>query len=200
MDVIQRQIQVGWPLRIFFTEDVFAPANPVLKDELEESAPGKTLLVLDAGLAGRHPGLPRRMETYFQAHAGASHMAGPPLVVPGGEAVKNSTATVSEIHSSINRHHLDRHSYLVAVGGGALLDVAGFAAATAHRGIRHVRIPTTVLSQADSGAGVKNGLMAGEFPMTNVECRMARRGSFGHWSFVIRHFLVIRASLFVISP
>jgi len=49
---------------------------------------------------------------------------------------------------------------LIAVGGGALLDAAGFAAATAHRGIRHVRIPTTNLSQADSGIGVKNGINA----------------------------------------
>jgi 3-dehydroquinate synthase len=49
---------------------------------------------------------------------------------------------------------------LIAIGGGALLDVAGFAAATAHRGVRHVRIPTTTLSQADSGVGVKNGINA----------------------------------------
>jgi 3-dehydroquinate synthase len=46
------------------------------------------------------------------------------------------------------------------VGGGALLDVVGLAAATAHRGVRHVRIPTTTLSQADSGVGVKNGINA----------------------------------------
>lgn len=53
---------------------------------------------------------------------------------------------------------IDRHSYIIAVGGGAFLDVAGFAAATAHRGIRLLRIPTTTLSQADSGVGVKNGI------------------------------------------
>jgi 3-dehydroquinate synthase len=60
----------------------------------------------------------------------------------------------------VDRHHIDRHSYLVALGGGALLDMAGLAAATAHRGLRHVRIPTTTLSQADSGVGVKNGINA----------------------------------------
>jgi 3-dehydroquinate synthase len=48
----------------------------------------------------------------------------------------------------------------MGVGGGALLDVAGLAAATAHRGVRHVRVPTTVLSQNDSGVGVKNGINA----------------------------------------
>jgi 3-dehydroquinate synthase len=48
----------------------------------------------------------------------------------------------------------------MAVGGGALLDVVGLAAATAHRGVRHVRIPSTTLSQDDSGVGVKNGINA----------------------------------------
>jgi 3-dehydroquinate synthase len=51
---------------------------------------------------------------------------------------------------------IDRHSYIAAIGGGAVLDMVGFAAAIAHRGIRHIRIPTTVLSQNDSGVGVKN--------------------------------------------
>ena len=84
----------------------------------------------------------------------------PPIILEGGERVKNSYFHVSEIQSHVERFHLDRHSYLVAVGGGALLDVAGLAAATAHRGVRHVRIPTTTLSQADSGVGVKNGINA----------------------------------------
>ena len=55
---------------------------------------------------------------------------------------------------------IDRHSYVVAVGGGALLDMVGFAAATTHRGVRHIRVPTTVLAQNDSGVGVKNGVNA----------------------------------------
>ena len=49
---------------------------------------------------------------------------------------------------------------MIAIGGGALLDMVGLAAATAHRGVRHIRIPTTTLSQADSGVGVKNGINA----------------------------------------
>jgi 3-dehydroquinate synthase len=84
----------------------------------------------------------------------------PPLLVCGGESAKNSITIVTEILSHVDRHHIDRHSYLIAIGGGALLDVAGFAAATAHRGVRHVRIPTTTLAQADSGVGVKNGINA----------------------------------------
>src|SRR5207248_1889806 len=84
----------------------------------------------------------------------------PPIVIEGGERTKNSYIHVSEIHSDIDRYHIDRHSYVIGVGGGALLDMVGLAAATAHRGVRHVRIPTTTLSQADSGVGVKNGINA----------------------------------------
>jgi len=84
----------------------------------------------------------------------------PALIIEGGERTKNSYFHVSEIHSHIDRYHIDRHSYVLAVGGGALLDMVGLAASTAHRGVRHVRIPTTTLSQADSGVGVKNGINA----------------------------------------
>src|ERR1043165_2572486 len=62
--------------------------------------------------------------------------------------------------SKIDPHHIDRHSYIICVGGGALLDMVGLAAATAHRGVRHIRIPTTTLSQDDSGVGIKNGINA----------------------------------------
>jgi 3-dehydroquinate synthase len=167
MSVIQRSIQVGWQLRVFFTEDVFAPANLVLKTALDDPSsaptsgtPPKALVVLDESLAQAQPDLARRIEAYFSAHADRVKLVGPSLVIEGSERAKNSPIHVAEIHSHIDRHHLDRHSYLIAVGGGALLDVAGFAAATAHRGVRHVRVPTTTLSQADSGIGVKNGINA----------------------------------------
>ena len=72
------------------------------------------------------------------------------------------TAATSSIR--ILRSHQRRvtvpHSYLVAVGGGAVLDAAGVAAASAHRGMRLIRVPTTVLSQDDSAMGVKNGINA----------------------------------------
>jgi len=56
----------------------------------------------------------------------------------------------------MNAADLDRRSYVVVIGGGAVLDAVGFAAGIAHRGIRLIRIPTTTLAQADSGVGVKN--------------------------------------------
>ena len=160
MDLIQRQIQVGWQLRVFFTDDVFNPANPVLKDALADTLPRRVLVVLEDSLALALPDLEGRIKDYFSAHTDRLLLVRPPLFVCGGEPAKNSLTLVTDILSQIERHHVDRHSYLVAVGGGALLDVAGFAATTAHRGLRLVRIPTTTLSQADSGIGVKNAINA----------------------------------------
>ena len=160
MSVIERSIQVGWQLRVFFTEDVFAPDNLILRDALADIAPRKTLVMLDDSLASAQPELAEKIQSYFSTHTQQLQLVCPPIIIEGGERAKNSDQFVAEIHSHIDRHHIDRHSYLIAIGGDALLDVAGFAAATAHRGVRHIRIPTTTLSQADSGVGVKNGVNA----------------------------------------
>lgn len=163
MALIQRSIRLDYQLRVRFTRQVFDPANPALRDALAAGGPGpaaKALVVLDEALAQSQPDLARRIEEYFSAHADRLSLVCSPLVMEGGERVKNSYFHVSEIHSQIDRHHIDRHSYVLAVGGGALLDMVGLAAATAHRGVRHVRLPSTTLSQCDSGVGVKNGINA----------------------------------------
>jgi 3-dehydroquinate synthase len=163
MSVIQRSIQVGYQLRVCFTENVFEPSNLVLQATLGEafaSRRKKVLVVLDEALAQAQPQLAPQIESYFTAHNDTAQLVCPPLIIEGGERTKNSYFHVSEIHSHIDRYHIDRHSYVIGVGGGALLDMAGLAAATAHRGVRHVRIPSTTLSQADSGVGVKNGINA----------------------------------------
>ncbi len=160
MPVIQRSIRVGWQLRVFFTEDVFAEKNLVLKNALADHLPRKVMVVLEDALAQSQPTLERQIESYFAVHTKPLQLVRSPLFVPGGEHAKNSVTIVTDILSQIDRHHIDRQSYVIAVGGGALLDIAGFAAATAHRGVRHVRIPTTTLAQADSGVGVKNSINA----------------------------------------
>jgi 3-dehydroquinate synthase len=160
MSVIQRKIRVGWQLRVFFTENVFAANNLTLKNALADAQPRKALVVVENSLSQARPGLEKEIEDYFSKHAKELQLVRAPLPVVGGEHSKNSIPLVTEILSQIDRHHIDRQSYLVAVGGGALLDLAGFAAAIAHRGVRHVRIPTTTLAQADSGVGVKNAINA----------------------------------------
>lgn len=163
MTRLERTIAVAWRHQVIFSDDVFARFNPALRDVLvngEPRRPARALVVLEEAVARARPGLAAEIGAYFAAHAPALELVAPPVVIEGGERVKNAYFHVSEVHAHLDRHHIDRHSYLAAVGGGALLDMAGLAAATAHRGVRHVRIPTTVLAQADSGVGVKNGINA----------------------------------------
>jgi len=165
MSMLRRSIQLSYELRVHFTQNVFEPANVVLRTVLDSmpnpgGQPHKVLLILDESLAKGQPEIGSQIQEYFREHSARLDLVCPPVVLEGGERTKNSYFHVSEIHSHIERYHIDRHSYVIAVGGGALLDMVGLAAATAHRGVRHVRIPSTTLSQADSGVGVKNGINA----------------------------------------
>jgi 3-dehydroquinate synthase len=163
MSVIQRSIQVSYNLRVHFTRNAFDTANPLLLEILlnnEQPKAHKVLVVLDESLAQAQPELAGQIIAYFATYKQQLNLVCSPFIVEGGERTKNSYFHVSEIHSQIERHHIDRHSYVIAIGGGALLDMVGLAAATAHRGVRHVRVPTTTLSQDDSGIGVKNGINA----------------------------------------
>lgn len=120
---------------------------------------GKVQIWMDEGL-GRWDGkLAGRIESLFGSLTGLELVA-PVFQVAGGEAIKNDPQFVDGILREIDRFNLDRRSYVVVVGGGAVLDAVGFAAAIAHRGIRLIRIPTTTLAQADSGVGVKNAVNA----------------------------------------
>ena len=162
MSLIERTVAISFQHRVYFTKNVFGLSNALLKDVLagERGQVPKALVVIDESLHLAQSALAPQIESWFKAHAAEVLLVCPPIVLEGGERVKNSYFHVSEIQSHIDRHHIDRHSYLIGVGGGALLDLVGLAAATAHRGVRHVRVPSTTLSQADSGVGVKNGINA----------------------------------------
>lgn len=162
MTRLERIISVAWRHQLLFSDGVFDRFNPALRDVLVNGEPrrARALLVVEEALVRSRPALPAEIEAYFAAHAPALELVAPPVVMEGGERVKNAYFHVSEVQAHLDRHHIDRHNYVIAVGGGALLDMAGLAAATAHRGVRHVRIPTTVLAQGDSGVGVKNGINA----------------------------------------
>lgn len=163
MDSIQQDIQAAFRFPVHFTEGVFDHGNPVLRSVVAGSAdrsPASAVFIVDRGLLPGHPQIVDAIDRYCEAHRSVLGLAAPVLVVPGGEAIKNDWHHVAAIHRVIHRGGLCRHSYVVGVGGGAVLDVVGFAAATAHRGIRLIRVPTTVLSQDDSAVGVKNGINA----------------------------------------
>jgi 3-dehydroquinate synthase len=163
MDVIRQRVRVEFEYPVYFCTGVLNASNLLLRDVVARSAdetPSRLIVIVDRGVLDQHPQLIAQIDTYCQRHRTVLNLAAPVLVVPGGETVKNDPRHVDAIHHAINSAGLCRHSYVVAIGGGAVLDAAGYAAATAHRGIRLIRIPTTVLSQDDSAMGVKNGINA----------------------------------------
>ncbi len=162
MQPIQETIDLSFRYTVHFTRGVFSPDNTLLRDTLAPSgrAPAKVLFVLDRGLSQATPGLIDAIENYCRAHGQVLQLVRSPILVPGGESVKNSGLYTQIVQEAVNEFGVCRHSYIIAVGGGAVLDMAGYAAATSHRGVRLIRIPSTVLSQNDSGVGVKNGINA----------------------------------------
>jgi 3-dehydroquinate synthase len=153
---LEQEIQVTFRYAICLTRDVFAPGNDVLRSQIQGSRP-KVAVFLDSGLEEAQPQLRLQIEQWLHDRQGSIRTC-PPVMVQGGEACKNDPEYVLQIARILRDRHLDRHSYVVIVGGGAVLDAVGFAASITHRGIRHIRLPTTVLAQCDSGIGVKNGI------------------------------------------
>lgn len=160
-DLVSFPIALQHEHRLVFTRDVFGAGNPVLAGLLTPREPGESVRALvfwDDGLEKAFPGIAAKIARWFAAQGDAVRLAAEPIAVPGGEAVKNDFRQLERVWSAINAAGLCRHSYVLAVGGGAVLDMVGFGAATAHRGIPLVRLPTTSLSQGDGGVGVKNGV------------------------------------------
>lgn len=146
--------------RLRFTEDVLRDDREVLLDLLEGSGdrPPRVQFWIDAQVAAARRDLVERLESLIDENPSRIRRAGNVQIVPGGEDVKNDIHIIERMLKCINAADLDRRSYIVVIGGGAVLDAVGFAAAIAHRGIRLVRLPTTTLAQADSGVGVKNSV------------------------------------------
>lgn len=161
IDFLQQSFNVRFDYKVFFTTHLFNKENPILQDFLsvqkKSDIPPRIFFVLDERVVAHHPDLIAGIKSYFQQFP-SLHLVDDMLIIPGGEVVKNDEQLLYKIIAAVNKNKIDRHSYLVAIGGGSVLDLAGYAAAISHRGIRHIRIPTTVLSQNDSGVGVKNGV------------------------------------------
>lgn len=158
----EQRVSLSYAFPVHFTHGAFDPANPTLVDALDcaGDGPHRVLVVVDSGLAQADPGLLQRITAYVTAQADRLELVAPPLVVTGGEAAKQDMSVVRTVWERIFQTGLCRQSYVVAIGGGAVLDAVGFAAATAHRGVRLVRLPSTVLAQNDAGVGLKNGINA----------------------------------------
>ncbi|MEL6554940.1 MAG: 3-dehydroquinate synthase [Cyanobacteria bacterium J06621_11] len=162
LETLKQDFSVRFTYDVHFTQGLFRLSNSLLADVLTQAKTSSTqvLPVIDSGVLAAHPQLINQLKAYAQQHPEAITLVSEPLVVPGGEIVKQSAQWVDAIHDAVHQTAVCRHSYVMAIGGGAVLDMAGYAASTAHRGVRLIRIPTTVLAQNDSGIGVKNGINA----------------------------------------
>lgn len=161
MDYLQQSFSVKFDYRVHFTTGLFNLANSLLNDfflaQLSDAENRKIFFIIDQHVASHHPSLLQEINEYFAKYK-TVELVKDILLIPGGEIAKNDPSHFDKIVEAVNEYRIDRHSYIAAIGGGSILDLAGYAAAVSHRGIKHIRIPTTVLSQNDSGVGVKNGV------------------------------------------
>jgi 3-dehydroquinate synthase len=144
---IQQRFEVSFAYPVEFTTGLFEPENLIFRNAVaatSEAQNAALLLVIDDGVVKHHPALAGKITAYCQIHH--LRLVAPPLVLPGGEAVKGNAEHIQIVQDAIEAYGVDRHSYVVVVGGGALIDMVGYAAATAHRGVRLIRVPSTVLS------------------------------------------------------
>ena len=158
---IQQSLSVSFDFPVVFTRDVFVSTNTALRDVLARSETDRiqrAILFVDSAVAAAQPSLLPGAERYFADHQDRLELVAPPITVTGGEAIKNTLLAVSDLVLTLTRYNLDRHAHVVVVGGGAVLDAVGFAAALVHRGLRLTRLPSTVLGQNDAGVGVKNAV------------------------------------------
>ncbi|MUG92129.1 3-dehydroquinate synthase [Scytonema sp. UIC 10036] len=163
LPAIHQSVTVTFHYAVHFTTGLFDTKNPLLAQAIAadgEPGPKKVLAVVDSGFLYSRRMLPKQLALYCDRYADTLTLVADPIVIPGGEEAKNHPKLLEQIHAAIDAVGLCRHSYLLGIGGGAALDLIGYAAATAHRGVRLIRVPTTVLAQNDSGVGVKNGINA----------------------------------------
>lgn len=159
--VINNRFSVYFDYPVHFTVNSFDTSSSLLChvfDRLGEGRRHRIVPYVDAGLAAARPSLLREIRDYAHAHSELLEFAADPVLVPGGAAAKNDMSLLKDIVFTLGNLHIDRQSFVLAIGGGSVLDAVGFATAMTHRGVRLVRMPSTVLAQADAGVGVKNGI------------------------------------------
>jgi len=157
---IHDDFDVRFTHRLMFDRDVLAADNPTIDaiftdGSNDDPRPGM-IVAIDDGLAAANPVIEDAIRRRFDPH----HLPEirEILEIPGGEAAKNDPAVTDRMLEAIERHRIDRRSYVAVFGGGAVIDAVGFASSTAHRGVRLIRFPSTVLGQLDAAIGVKNGI------------------------------------------
>ena len=139
---IEASFSLEYKHRLLFTQDVFSLENSILPDLLEPTSDkrAKLAVFIDSGVVNTNSTIIDRINAFMHAHISRIELTGDVQVVPGSEEIKNVHRNVELILKDISQFGLCRKSYVIVIGGGAVLDAVGFAASMAHRGIRLVRI------------------------------------------------------------
>ena len=159
--VYNQTFSVPYQYQVYFTSGLFDKSNRTLVNALcrvETEKRHRVVVFVDQGVTANNPDLVKQIVNYAKAHHESIELICDPIEISGGEQIKVDLKCVESMQKVLFDHHIDRHSFVIGIGGGALLDAVGWVAATTHRGVRHIRVPTTVLGQNDSGVGVKNGV------------------------------------------
>lgn len=157
---IDQRFTVSYEFPVCFTRSSFMGDNLVLRNVLARAGEQRHKLfpVIDEQVLASHPKLLLHLQEYAQQHSDIIDLILPPLMVRSGEICKTDPLEVEQFYRITQERNIDRHSFVLVIGGGSVIDAIGYAAATAHRGIRLIRMPTTVLGQNDAGVGVKNAV------------------------------------------
>lgn len=157
----QQRFSVSYGYPVLFCSGALEPSSGSLAWAVARAEPERrhpVFVVLDQGLADAQADLEERVVSYVQAQSSVLELRAAPELLPGGEACKHDPRLLEWLARRFVETKLDRHATVIVIGGGAVLDAAGYAASTFHRGVRTVRLPSTVLAQCDGGVGVKTGV------------------------------------------
>jgi 3-dehydroquinate synthase len=159
--VCHQSVALSWEYPVHFTHDAFSWENLALVRAItrrEPQALHRLFVVVDRAAASVNPMLVDDVRRYVDVHGERLTLAGPPLILDAGEGLKSDPEFPSRLRQLLEERALDDRSFVVSIGGGALQDAVGYAVATEARGVRIVRVPTTVLAQVDAAVGVRSGI------------------------------------------
>lgn len=162
--IIKQSFNVKYTYNIIFTKDIFDIKNKTLINTLnfKTKIKKKIIIFLDKNIYKQNNQIYEKINAYIKHNNIYIELVCNPILITGGEKIKNHYSIVKYIYKLIDDYKICRQSYIISIGGGTFQDLLGFISSTAHRGIKLIRIPTTTLSQDDSGVGVKNGINFGK--------------------------------------
>src|SRR3954453_10591482 len=124
MKKIRQTFKVEFNYDVHFTEKLFDVKNSLLWETIASAGKAKVGFIIDAGVVKAFPQIEADIRRYCAVHHEHFELVHSPIIMEGGEACKNDPQSLTRIQAAINHSHLCRHSWLIAIGGGAILDLA----------------------------------------------------------------------------